>query len=75
MEGGRLLRNSQIIILGICIAVATIVSSVILSGGFLKVMKFTREQINVTGSATKEIRSDYIVWIGSLCNFSQQWTQ
>jgi len=64
MEGGRILRNSQIIILGICIAVATIVSSVILSGGFLKVMKFTREQISVTGSATKEIRSDYIVWRG-----------
>lgn len=64
MEGGRILRNSQIIILGICIAVATIVSSVILSGGFLKVMKFTREQISVTGSATKEIRSDFIVWNG-----------
>jgi hypothetical protein len=64
MEGGRMLRNSQIIVLGVCIAVATIVSSVILSGGFLKVMKFTREQISVTGSATREIRSDYIVWIG-----------
>ena len=66
MEGGKMLRNSQIIILGICIAVATIVSSVILSGGFLKVMKFTREQITVTGSATKEIKSDYIVWKGEL---------
>ena len=64
MEGGNFLKNSQIIVLGICIAVATIVSSVILSGGFLKVMKFTREQISVTGSATKEIRSDYIVWNG-----------
>ncbi|MDP2913460.1 MAG: SIMPL domain-containing protein [Candidatus Omnitrophota bacterium] len=64
MEGGNFLKNSQIIVLGICIAAATIVSSVILSGGFLKVMKFTREQINVTGSATKEIRSDYIVWKG-----------
>lgn len=63
MEGG-FFKNTQIIILGICIAVATIVSSVILSGGFLKVMKFTREQISVTGSATKEIRSDYIVWRG-----------
>ncbi len=63
MEGG-FFRNSQIIILGICIAVATIVSSVILSGGVLKVMKFTREQISVTGSATKEIKSDYIVWTG-----------
>jgi len=66
MEGGRILRNSQIIILGICIAAATIVSSVILSQGFLKVMKFTREQITVTGSATKEIKSDYIVWKGTI---------
>lgn len=62
MEGSKILRNSQIIILGVCIAAATIVSSVILSQGFLKVMKFTREQITVTGSATKEIKSDYIVW-------------
>ena len=61
-----MLRNSQIIVLGICIAVATIASSIILSGGFLKVMKFTREQITVTGSATKEIRSDYIVWRGTI---------
>lgn len=66
MEGGRLLRNSQIIILGVCIAVATVASSVILSQGFLKVTKFTREQIAVTGSATKEITSDYAVWTGTL---------
>jgi len=62
MEGARILRNSQIIILGVCIAAATIVSSIILSQGFLKIMKFTREQVSVTGSATKEIKSDYIVW-------------
>lgn len=66
MEGGKIVRNSQIIILGVCIAVATVASSVILSQGFLKVMKFTREQISVTGSAQKEIVSDYIVWTGSL---------
>ena len=64
MEGGNFLKNSQIIVLGVCIAVATIVSSVILSGGFLKVMKFTSEKISVTGSATKEIKSDFIVWKG-----------
>jgi uncharacterized protein len=69
MEGGNFLKNSQIIILGICIAVATIVSSMILSGGVLKVMKFTREQISVTGSATEEIKSDYIIWKG---NFSRR---
>ena len=67
MESGRVLRNSQIIILGICIAAATIVSSIILSQGVLKVMKFTREVITVTGSAQKEIKSDLIVWN---CTFS-----
>lgn len=62
MEGGKILRNSQIIILGVCIATATIVSSIILSKGFLKITKFVKEQITVTGSAQKDIRSDYIVW-------------
>ena len=65
MESSSVLRNSQIVILGVCIAVATIASSVILSKGFLKVMKFTREQIAVTGSAQKDIKSDYIVWTAS----------
>jgi len=60
-----MLRNTQIIILGICIAAATIVSSIILSKGFLKITKFVREQITVTGSAQKEIKSDYIVWRGT----------
>ena len=64
MESGKVLRNSQIIILGVCIAVATIVSSIIISKGFLKVMKFTKEIITVTGSASKEIKSDYVAWRG-----------
>ena len=65
MEGARVLKNSQIIILGICIATATVAASVILSQGFLKVMKFTREQISVTGSAQRDIRSDLAVWTAS----------
>lgn len=69
MEGGRILRDSQIIILGVCIAVATIVASIIFSSGALKIMKFTREQISVTGSATKQITSDYVIWSG---NFSRR---
>ena len=64
MEGGGFLRNSQIVVLGVCIVVATVASSMILSQGFLKVMKFTREQITVTGSAQKEITSDFVVWRG-----------
>ncbi len=62
MENGGILKNSQIIILGVCIAAATIVASVILSQGALKIMKFSKEVINVTGSAQQEIKSDYIIW-------------
>lgn len=62
MEGLKVLRNTQIIILGVCIAVATIVSTVILSQGLLKIKKFSNEVISVTGSAEKKIVSDYIVW-------------
>lgn len=65
MEGPKILGNFQIGILGICIAVATIISSIILSQGFLKVKKFTQEVIDVTGSAQKGIKSDYVVWEGS----------
>jgi hypothetical protein len=49
----------------LCIAAATIVSTIILSKGFLKITKFVREQVTVTGSAQKEIKSDYIVWKSS----------
>ena len=59
------LKNTQIIILGLCIAGATIAASIIFSKGFLSVTKFMREQITVTGSAQKVIKSDYAVWTGS----------
>ena len=58
----RELKHIQIIILGLCIAGATIVSTVILSKGLMQIKKFTNEVITVTGSAEKEIVSDYIVW-------------
>ncbi|MCX5711583.1 MAG: SIMPL domain-containing protein, partial [Candidatus Omnitrophica bacterium] len=44
---------------------ATIVSSLIISKGFLKVTKFVKEQVTVTGSAQNDITSDYIVWRSS----------
>lgn len=65
MEGVKILRSSQIIILGVCIAIATIASSIIFSKGFLKIMQFNRQVITVTGSAQKQIKSDYIIWSGS----------
>lgn len=62
MENSKGFKDSQVIILGICIAVATIVASLIMSGGFLKVMKFWQHTITVKGSAQEIIKSDYIVW-------------
>jgi len=65
MEGIKVLRNTQIIILGICFVVATIASTVIFSQGLIKIKKFSSEVIKVTGSAEKNIVSDYMVWISS----------
>jgi len=69
MESAKGFKDSQIIILGICIAVATIVASLILSGGFLKVMKFWQHTITVKGTAQEIIKSDYIVWD---CTFTRR---
>ncbi len=69
MEGSKILKDSQIIILGVCIAGATIVASLILSGGFLKIMKFWQHTITVKGSAQEIIKSDYIVWD---CTFTRR---
>lgn len=62
MEQKLSLKDSQIVILGLLICVATISSSWIFSQGFLKVKKFSSEIISVTGSAEKKIVSDSIVW-------------
>ncbi len=72
MEGLKVLRSTQIIILGICFVVATIVSTVIFSKGLLQIKKFSGEVIGVTGSAEKKIVSDYIVWKGE---FSRRATE
>jgi len=56
------LKNMQIIILGLCIAGATIGSTMILSKGVIQVKRLTEEVIDVTGSAEKDIVSDYTVW-------------
>ncbi len=62
MEKGKFLKDSQIVVLGICIAVALIAASFILAKGIMTVVKFKEQVVTVTGSAQKEIKSDKIVW-------------
>lgn len=69
MEGNSFLRNSQIVVLGLCIATATIIASLIFSQGAMRVIRFNREVISVTGSADQKINSDYMVW---KLNFSKR---
>ena len=61
-EKSNILKNSQIIILGICIAFATVAASVIISRAMVQIRKFSTEVINVTGSSERKIKSDYMVW-------------
>ncbi len=65
MEGQNGFKDSQIIILGVCIAIAVIAASLILTKGVLTVVKFKEQVVNVTGSAQREIKSDKIVWKSS----------
>jgi len=69
MEGLKVLRSTQITILGICFVVATITSTVILSKGLLQMKKFSEQVVKVTGSAEKNITSDAMVW---KLNFSRR---
>ncbi len=62
MEKENFFKSSQIVILGVCIAAATIVSTIIFSQGLMKIMKFREEVISVTGATEKNINSDYMVW-------------
>lgn len=62
MEDRSILKNSQIIILGLCIAAATVAASTIISKSVVQVMKMQKEVIGVKGSAEKQIKSDHIVW-------------
>ena len=61
-EKNSILKNSQIIVLGVCMALATVAASAILSQALVKIKKFSTEVINVTGSAERKIKSDYMVW-------------
>lgn len=65
MEGLKVLKSTQIVILGVCFVIATIVSTVIFSRGLIQMKRFSSEVIKVTGSAENNIVSDYLVWKAS----------
>lgn len=65
MDNVKGFKGSQIIILGVCIAVAVLGASLIIAKAFMAVVKFKEQVITVTGSAQRQIKSDKIVWRAS----------
>ncbi len=65
---GQIDIRKSLIIVGICISAAIIVGQVISSYAYIKTITSLVEpkQITVTGSAEKEVKSDLVVWSGTV---------
>jgi len=62
MENNNFLKNSQNIVLGVCISASLVISTSILSNAVIKVKKTNNEVISVTGTTEEKIISDYATW-------------
>lgn len=64
MKNFQWTREYQIVLLGLFIAIASIISTSILSNGIIQFKKLSSDTINVTGSAQKIVKSDLATWKG-----------
>ena len=56
------IKDYQIVLLGICIALGSILSTYILSGAVVNFQKMQNQTIRVTGSASQKVTSDKASW-------------
>ena len=62
MKDIREVKDYQIAVLGLLIALGAIVSTYILSNAVISYQKMNTQTLSVTGSASQEIKSDLAVW-------------
>ena len=62
MKDIREVKDYQIIILGLLIALGAIISTYVLSNAVISYQKMNTQALSVTGSASQEIKSDLAVW-------------
>lgn len=62
-------KNNVWIIISVVLALGVIISSLIMTNGFVQV-KADKDTLTVKGSAKKEIKSDLVVWSGSFSSES-----
>ena len=56
------IKDYQVLLLGVCIALGTIVSTYVLSGAVVEFQKLQNQTIRVTGSASQKVTSDSASW-------------
>ncbi len=62
MNNIREIKDYQIVILGLLIALGAIISTFVLAHGIVSYQKLQNQTLSVTGSASQEINSDLAVW-------------
>lgn len=62
MKDIREVKDYQIVVLGLLIALGAIISTYILSNAIVSYQKMNTQTLTVTGSASQEIKSDLAVW-------------
>ena len=59
------IKDYQIVLLGLLIALGAIISTYLLSNGIIQFQKLQAQAITVTGSASQKVTSDFATWNGS----------
>ena len=62
MKDIKEVKDYQIVVLGLLIALGAIISTYILSNAVISYQKMNTQALSVTGSASQEIKSDLAVW-------------
>ena len=64
MKDLREIKDYQIVVLGLLIALGTVLSTYILSLSIIKFQEMNTQALSVTGSASQNVKSDFAVWKG-----------
>lgn len=62
MKDIKEIKDYQIIVLGIFIALGVLLSTIVLSNAVISYQKLNKQALSVTGSASRNVKSDLAVW-------------
>ena len=62
MKDIKEIKDYQIILLGVFIALGALLSTIVLSNAVISYQKLNKQALSVTGSASRNVKSDLAVW-------------